>query len=403
MNDSQHTGNVTSRGDLEFIAITAILYVFIIIASLLGNIIVCVVILSTRSLRRSVNSFFILSLAVSDLTTTCVVIPFDLELLISDGKWQHGEVMCNVWTTTYLLAVPTSILSLLALTVYRYRLLQDPLDSYKSSPLITRRRALIVVCCLWGYSMLFSLVPVFGWKTYPTSVFNGYCHFNVSWIYSVLSSMINFVTPVMTASILNCRMFCLALKLSRKALRVDERCGKNRHSSSYSTAIQNCSLYERENTESPLKSKPSKHLYKPHLVDDRVLYQSAQQEDFLLKKLQKRNSRAAKTTFLIVFSFVFCWFPHTLCSITFSICKQCFINVPYNIYTYVTGFFLVLGYLNSALNPILYSFRSPEFQKAVKIFLVKRSTSSNKHSGRKLSHPRLSITKSTSVDRETRL
>ncbi|CAH3126883.1 unnamed protein product [Pocillopora meandrina] len=345
MNDSQHTGNGTSRGDLEFIAITAILYVFIIIASLLGNIIVCVVILSTRSLRRSVNSFFILSLAVSDLTTTCVVIPFDLEILISGGKWQHGEVMCNVWTTTYLLAVPTSILSLLALTVYRYRLLQDPLDSYKSSPLITRRRALIVVCCLWGYSMLFSLVPVFGWKTYPTSVVNGYCYFNVSWIYSVLSSMINFVTPVMTASILNCRMFCLALKLSRKALR----------------------------------------------------------EDFLLKKLQKRNSRAAKTTFLIVFSFVFCWFPHTLWSITFNICKQCFINVPYNIYTYVTGFFLVLGYLNSALNPILYSFRSPEFQKAVKIFLVKRSTSSNKHSGRKLSHPRLSITKSTSVDRETRL
>ena len=102
----------------------SIIYVIIIIiVSLLGNIIVCVVVLSTRSLRQSINSCFILSLAVSDLVITCLVMPFDVELIISFERWRHGEIMCNVWTTKYLIAVPTSILSLLALTVYRYRLL----------------------------------------------------------------------------------------------------------------------------------------------------------------------------------------------------------------------------------------------------------------------------------------
>ena len=34
--------------------------------------------------------------------------------------------------------------------------------------------------------------------------------------------------------------------------------------------------------------------------------------------------------------------------------------------------FLMMGYLNSAINPVLYSFRSPEFKKAVKGMIRKR-------------------------------
>ena len=129
MDESENAINSTASPTIRNIDVSptmmtfSIIYVIIIIASLLGNIIVCVVILSTRSLRQSINSCFILSLAVSDLITTCLVMPFDLEQIISFGRWRHGEIMCNVWTTTYLIAVPTSILSLLALTVYRYRLL----------------------------------------------------------------------------------------------------------------------------------------------------------------------------------------------------------------------------------------------------------------------------------------
>ena len=156
MNDSENAINSAVSPAIHNLDVSptmmtfSIIYVIIIIVSLLGNIIVCVVVLSTRSLRQSINSCFILSLAVSDLITTCLVMPLDLEQIISFGRWRHGEIMCNVWTTTYLIAVPTSILSLLALTVYRYRL-----DIYKASPLITRRRASLIICCSWAYSMLF--------------------------------------------------------------------------------------------------------------------------------------------------------------------------------------------------------------------------------------------------------
>ena len=376
MNESENATNSTASHPIQnssvvFMITSSVIYVIIIIASLLWNTTICVVILSTRSLRRSVNSRFILSLSVSDLMTTCLVMSFELELIISH-EWKHGEIMCNVWTTTYLLAVPTSILSLLALTVYRYRLLQDPLDIYKASPLMTRRRATLVICVLWVYSMLFALVPVFGWKTNPRSVIGGICYFNISWIYSALSSLVNFVTPVVTASLLYFRMYCFAIKLSHSSLPQDVRSGKNKPIAGFDTKMQNASSDEPEDMEKPTRPKPMEISCDPlpkeqqHIVSNR-----SQHEDLLLRKLQKRNTRAAKTTFLIVFSFVFCWLPYTLLSITRTIChlhEICYISVP----NQVDNIFLMMGYLNSAVNPVLYSFRSPEFKKAVKDIIRKR-------------------------------
>ena len=380
MNESENaTNSIASHPirnfSVEFTITSSVIYVIIIIASLLWNTTVCVVILSTRSLRRSVNSRFILSLAVSDLLTTCLVMPFDLEQIISDDKWRHDEIMCNVWTIAYLLAVPTSILSLLALTVYRYRLLQDPLDMYKASPLMTRRRASVVICTLWAYSMLFALVPIFDWKTFSRSVIGGRCYFNVSRNYSVVSSMVNFVTPVITAALLNCKMYCFAIKPSHSSLPQDVRSGKNKPVTGFDTKMQNASSDEPEDMEKPMRPLPTEQ---QHIESNR-----SQHEDLLLRKLQKRNTRAAKTTFLIVFSFVFCWLPFTLLSITVTICERevCYITVLYQLY----NIFLMMGYLNSAINPVLYSFRSPEFKKAVKDIIRKRvrfpsATRRSKHS-----------------------
>ena len=292
MNASENATNSTASHPIQNSSVvlmitSSVIYVIIIIASLLWNTTVCVVILSTRSLRRSANSRFILSLAVSDLMTTCLVMPFDLEQIISGSKWRHGEIMCNVFTTSYLLAVPTSILSLLALTVYRYRLLQDPLDIYKASPLMTRRRASLLICVLWVYSMLFALVPVFGWKTYPRKVNDGYCYFNLSWIYIVLSSMVNFVTPVITASLLNCRMYCLAIKLSHSSLPQDVRNGKTKPITGFDTKMQNASSDDPEDMEKPTRPKPMEVKCDPLSKEQQHIESNrSQHEDLLLRPRQ---------------------------------------------------------------------------------------------------------------------
>ena len=376
MNESENAINLTASPaiynlDVSLIMITfSIFYIIIIITSLLGNITVCVVIISTRSLRQSINSCFILSLAVSDLITTCLVMPFDLEQIISFGRWRHGEIMCNVWTTTYLIAVPTSILSLLALTVYRYRLLQEPLDIYKASPLITRRRASIVVYCLWAYSMLFSLVPVFGWNTLPGRVYNEYCNFNFSSTYSVLSSIINFVAPVVIASFLNCKMFCVAIKRAHPP-KTGRRNGKTKHTTRFKGKRGKVSVAEPGGIINPASQNPVQNSpNSPTSEQQAVESMPSRHEAIFISKLQQRNIRAAKTTFLIVFSFVVCWLPYSFLSITYNSCWKCAIDIAK--YPKLKTVFLMFGFLNSAINPVLYSFRSSEFKKAVKDFIRRR-------------------------------
>ena len=82
----------------------------------------------------------------------------------------------------------------------------------------------------------------------------------------------------------------------------------------------------------------------------------SQQKDTL------RNNMAAKTTFMIVFAFAFCWLPYTLLSMTVSVCKACYFKIPYQVF----DIFLMMGYFNSTINPLLYSFRTPRFKKAFK-------------------------------------
>lgn len=368
MNDSRH-GNWTNatiffHHSVEIVTVVcSIIYALIIVVSLLGNIAVCGVILRTRSLRRSVNACFILSLAVSDLMTTCLVTPFELELTISHGKWRHGEIMCIVYTTAYLLTVPTSILTLLALTFYRCRTLKDPLDRFKESPLMTRRRALLVVCILWAYSMLFSLAPVLGWKPSPKSVNFGYCSFNISRIYSVLSSMLNFVIPLLAASFINCRMYHLVLKMPRSPLQTGVR-GRESEPVPFETTERNSLSAVPENNDETTEGKPVElFCHSPPTERQRRFGLNRFQTKITVKILkQRRNARAAKTTFLIVSSFIFCWLPWTLLSITLAFCQEC----PYTVPDEVIDVLLMLGFSNTAINPILYSFRSPEFKKAVR-------------------------------------
>ena len=101
----------------------------------------------------------------------------------------------------------------------------------------------------------------------------------------------------------------------------------------------------------------------------------SQHDAILIRKLQQRNTRAAKTTFLIVPSFVVCWLSHAYLSIMYNdiLWWKCAIDIKKH--PELGTVFLMLGYLNSAINPVLYSFPSSEFKKAAKYFISRRRPS----------------------------
>lgn len=296
---------------LIFNVICVAAYLLIILAALIGNTLVCLAFFINPLLRKSPTNFFIVSLAVSDILTVTLCVPFDVEQTLLNWRWDHGSIICSLWTTIYLFVVPSSILSLLAVSVDRYKCLVDPLNRFRQTRFMTRKRACVVIAALWIYSFVFALVPEMGWKMYPSNIIQNSCYFNLTIEYSVLSSFLNFVLPVVGMCILYTRIYYTVRQMSQSSDRVgmsfisdDRRKGKHR-------------------------------------------------------KRLNQNIKITKNILIVVCTFFMCWMPYTLLTIISNLCQACYFSMPQELPT----IFLILGYSNSALNPYLYAFRNKKFKE----------------------------------------
>ena len=285
----------------------------IIVAAIMGNALVCVATSLSPNLRKATTSLFILSLAISDLVTAVLAIPFDVYVILTNGLWFHGAAACTVWTTAYLLTIPTSNLTLLVLSIDRYMTLSEPLNQFRGRQAMTRRRILCYMASLWIYTLVCALLPNTGWEIWrlePTNVIGGICIFNGSRLYNILVTVLHFIVPGLAMCVVYLMIYHQIHRHSRAVRPLD----------------------------SPVSQSTQASL------------------------LLQRNIRAAKRIALIVSVFLLCWMPFSILSIIGNLCNECLAKIPSEVF-YVT---LMTGYLNTALNPILYSFNNRNFMDSYK-------------------------------------
>lgn len=85
------------------------------------------------------------------------------------------------------------------------------------------------------------------------------------------------------------------------------------------------------------------------------------------RRFELREQRATKRMLLIMACFCMCWMPFVVMYITRSLCHQCHMN------THFVAAIIWLGYVNSSLNPILYSLFNDDFKAAFKRILGMKS------------------------------
>jgi len=82
-------------------ALTATVLSLIIVLTLVGNALVIMSVFTYRPLRSAPN-FFIVSLAVADMTVAILVLPLNVAYSIL-GRWVLGKLVCEFWVTSDVL------------------------------------------------------------------------------------------------------------------------------------------------------------------------------------------------------------------------------------------------------------------------------------------------------------
>ena len=193
-----------------FSVITGSLFLLIIILAVLGNSILITTIVAVRRLH-SVTHIFLVNLAVGDLITATLTMPFDL-----DYMWRryfpYGTFLCGVSQIGFFISLPSSVLNLCLLTVERFVTVEWP---YRKASLFRRRNVIALLVVSWSYTLTVALFIV---MNNPRSilVYKGICMvYPLPKNYHIFQLVVNFIFPMSVIIALNVRLFSIANRHGR--------------------------------------------------------------------------------------------------------------------------------------------------------------------------------------------
>ncbi|ELU08307.1 hypothetical protein CAPTEDRAFT_195094 [Capitella teleta] len=323
-----------NRSTVEVVVIGSILGL-ISVATILGNLLVCVTITTNRKLRNYTN-YFILSLATTDLLLGLLVLPFSAVNTLS-GHWPLGAIFCNIYNSFDVMFCTVSILTLFVISLDRYFAVNMPLR-YQTR--MSFKQVWKINASIWIFSLIMAFLPIhLGWNSPDGRVQNmerpESCVFELNRPYVLLISVGTYFGPL----VIMCGVYLKVLQITRKQVKEINRLSKA------GSGLAKAMLALEENGEG-LAGTSSKHKHQ--------LKQKHHKEHKIVS-----DRKATVTLASVVIAFAICWIPYF---ILFTV--KAFLSDPVNIHFDL--FTLWLGYVNSSVNPFLYAFYNSSFREAFK-------------------------------------
>lgn len=326
---------------------------FIGLTALIGNVSLYIIVYKDKDLR-TVTNLFILNLAAADIMVSIFSIPFTVATIITQD-WVFGETACVVLGFFTILSFIGSVMSLGMIAINRYFYIVR-WNTY--SKLFPWRKALLFAAAVWVVALSLAAPPLLGWAEYRFIPGKSYCFVywpsDVYYMYFMITVCFFGPLSVMTFSYYNILRFTKNLK---------RRIALSR--SNLSIQVQNPAHLNSASTESKAggRSDPgivesNFHTVKRSETDERGVGDSKSKTKLKSTAFQvtPEETRITNTFIFVVTLFVICWAPFAM---------TMFFDVYYSkpLPRALDMASLILGYLNSMCNPVLYGLRNLAFKR----------------------------------------
>ncbi|KAG6451243.1 octopamine receptor 1 [Manduca sexta] len=381
------------KNDYDTIEISVVIVLCVlIVVTVIGNTLIISAVVTTKRLR-TVTNCFVTSLAVADLLVGIFVMPPAIAVHIS-GKWELGWVLCDIWISLDILLCTASILSLCAISVDRYLAVTRPLTYSRRRR--SKKLALTMIFFVWIAAGAITCPPMFGWYE-PDHNQGGVCRYNQNPGYVVFSAMGSFFLPMAVMVYVYARISCVVARRHQQ-LASSTKCSKrdklscirtesdsgsdklslrqsaskqtfknsNQQSESSSQGDHKCCCFKEKKIKQKYRSKEKEsRFYNEVTFKANFKYKNTTRRSQSVKEHEnnrvsslRRETKTAQTLSLVVGGFVACWLPFFLYYLLTPFIPSNYVNP---VLMYVLTW---LGWFNSAINPFIYAFYSPDFRVA---------------------------------------
>ncbi|XP_004382573.1 D(2) dopamine receptor isoform X2 [Trichechus manatus latirostris] len=377
------------RPHYNYYAMLLTLLIFIIV---FGNVLVCMAVSREKALQTTTN-YLIVSLAVADLLVATLVMPWVVYLEVV-GEWKFSRIHCDIFVTLDVMMCTASILNLCAISIDRYTAVAMPM--LYNTRYSSKRRVTVMITIVWVLSFTISCPLLFGLNNTDQ---NECIIANPAFV--VYSSIVSFYVPFIVTLLVYIKIYIVLrkrrkrvnTKRSSRAFRANLKAPlkeaarraqelememlsstsppeRTRYSpippSHHQLTLPDSSHHGLHTTpDSPAKPEKNGHAKDHPKIAKIFEIQSMPNgktrtslKTMSRRKLsQQKEKKATQMLAIVLGVFIICWLPFF---ITHILNIHCDCNIPPVLYSAFTW----LGYVNSAVNPIIYTTFNIEFRKA---------------------------------------
>uniref|UniRef100_A0A8R1DF71 G_PROTEIN_RECEP_F1_2 domain-containing protein n=1 Tax=Caenorhabditis japonica TaxID=281687 RepID=A0A8R1DF71_CAEJA len=127
------------------------LYMLIFLIGVIGNTTTCLV-MKKHPMMKTHASMYLMNLAVSDLVTLCVGLPFEVLMNWNQYPWPFPDFVCNLKALIAETTSSVSVLTILIFAIERYVAICHPLYLLKVQPF--KRNIRTIIGFTWVFSIL---------------------------------------------------------------------------------------------------------------------------------------------------------------------------------------------------------------------------------------------------------